>query len=352
MKHTACSKTAPSQNQSAIACFFAGLLRSGNPVSANAHRPQKNPREILPIKARTVLRSLLLSIALVGTAYAQPPSFPQVAARLQELGYLPFAPMVEHLPDGQSKRVYFFRFPVPEVLQRTVDQYPWDPGNPFFRGALIQFERQNGILHSRGVSEGRIHAQVTQKLDTGTQDRWRWEWVLVDKYAGTSRPEELRVWRTGDGFVYHTVVNTGVLGSTPDGTWPVYQRLPTTTMRGVFPIPISWQEYRSLRGLQVPQWGGSALLQPARGTVNGHPVRWSPYNDPDIRWVNYFDAGRGIHYYPRASYGFPQSAGCVEEPYAAARHVFALLHYGVPVTIASNPRMEQNNGNFHASKQA
>lgn len=63
-----------------------------------------------------------------------------------------------------------------------------------------------------------------------------------------------------------------------------------------------------------------------------------------ILWVNYFDDGRGIHYYPRASYGFPQSAGCVEEPYASAPVTYRYLHYGVPVTVSASV--------FHSSKDS
>ena len=32
----------------------------------------------------------------------------------------------------------------------------------------------------------------------------------------------------------------------------------------------------------------------------------------------YFDGGEAVHYFPRGSYGFPQSLGCVELPYAQA----------------------------------
>jgi len=287
-----------------------------------------------PWRLAVPLFPLLLSFT--SPAMAKPPVFPYVASRLQDLGYLPLTPAIEHLQDGKIRSFYFFRFPVPASLQHIADQYPWNRNNPFFRGALIQFERQNGILHATGISEGNLHKQVIRALAKGKPDRWPWEWVLVDKVAGTPKPETLFIWREGQGFIYHTLVNTGVLGSTPDGTWPIYQRLPKTTMRGVFPEPVSWATYRALQGQTVPQWAGGTLLQSAVGTVNGRPVRWIPYNDPGILWVNYFDAGRGIHYYPRASYGFPQSASCVEEPYKSAPVVYRLLHYGVPVTVVQN----------------
>ena len=38
--------------------------------------------------------------------------------------------------------------------------------------------------------------------------------------------------------------------------------------------------------------------------------------------MNYFNGGDAVHGYPRASYGFPQSNGCVELPIETAK-----LHY-------------------------
>ena len=41
-----------------------------------------------------------------------------------------------------------------------------------------------------------------------------------------------------------------------------------------------------------------------------------------------------MHYFPRDSYGYPQSLGCVELPYAQAKHVWPYLTYGSLVTVA------------------
>jgi len=266
------------------------------------------------------------------------PTFRQIVRRLQSMKYLPITHAFIHGKDGVPRRHDAFLWPVPAALQNAVDRYAWNSQNPFIRGAIIQFERVSGILGQRSVSYGRLHRSVVNALFSkgAKPDPWTWEWVYVTKADGTEQPELLHIWEYGKGWIWHTRVNTGVLGSTPEGTWPIYQRLPKTTMRGVFPVPISWGAYRAMEGQQVPQWAGSSLMQPAVGTVNGHPVRWQPYNDPGILWVNYFDDGRGIHYYPRASYGFPQSAGCVEEPYKAAPVTYRLLHYGVPVTVSKS----------------
>ncbi len=281
-------------------------------------------------------------------------SFSEIVMRLQNLDYLPITKAYIRGSCGQKTRHDAFRFRVPAPLQKAVDDYAWNPQNPFIRGAIIQFERQNGILGPRGVSEGTEHPDVIRALfsKAARKNHYAWEWVYVTKGQGTSQLEQLHIWERGlhfvpasfgdkskafavrNGWIWGTVVNTGVMGATPNGTWPIYQRLPSTTMRGVFPVPISQGEYNALAGQEVPQWSGSTLMQPARGLMNGHLVRWQPYDDPDILWVNYFDNGRGIHYYPRASYGFPQSAGCVEQPYHSAPITYKLLHYGVPVTIS------------------
>jgi hypothetical protein len=267
---------------------------------------------------------------------AKPPTFAQVVSRLQNLGYLPLIQAYVHGPGGQRIRHDAFLWPVPKALQTAADQYAWNPANPFIRGAIVQFERANGILGPRGVSYGHLHRPVIEALfrRSARPDPWPWEWVYVTKASGTKQPEQLHVWEHGKGWIWQTPVNTGVLGSTPEGTWPIYQRLPKTTMRGVFPVPISLVQYHALAGQTVPQWAGSSLRMSARGMVGGHPVTWQPYDDPGILWVSYFDDGRGIHYYPRAAYGFPQSAGCVEEPYQAAPITYRLLHYGVPVTVS------------------
>jgi hypothetical protein len=273
-------------------------------------------------------------------------SFQRVVWHLQSLGYLPIVHGFVRGGGNTKARHDAFLWPVPAALQKTVDQFAWNAQNPFIRGAIIQFERANGgtglaagrLLGPRGVSEGRLHENVVRAIlsTSAKPDPFPWQWVYVTKADGTKQPESLHLWERGQGYIWHTRVNTGVLGSTPNGTWPIYQRLPSTTMHGVFPVPVSPLEYAALKGQQVPQWTGSTLMQPERGLVKGHQVRWRPYNDPGIKWVNYFDDGRGIHYYPRASYGFPQSAGCVEEPRKAAKITYGLLHYGVPVTVSKS----------------
>lgn len=236
---------------------------------------------------------------------------------LQTLGYLPLTPAGAH--------AVRFAFPVPAALQAAADQQRWNRYNPFIEGAVDQFSRVNGLQPARAFYEGQLTPVIRKRLLSAKArpDPYPWLWVLVTK----ARPETLRIWQAQAGWVYRARVNTGVADSTPTGTWAIYQRLPKTEMKGVFPTPISWTRYQVLL-----RTSASTTLV---GLAHGQPVYWKPYDDKDIRWVNYFFEGRGIHYFPRLHYGYPQSAGCVETSLSRAEDIYALLHIGVPVTIAS-----------------
>jgi lipoprotein-anchoring transpeptidase ErfK/SrfK len=110
-------------------------------------------------------------------------------------------------------------------------------------------------------------------------------------------PETATVWRDG-GDIFTTLVNTGIpQAPTAAGTYPVYARYLVTTMTGKNP--------------------------------NG-----TPYSDPGIPWVSYFNGGDALHGFIRASYGFPQSLGCVEMTYANAAIMYPLTPLGTLVTVS------------------
>ena len=52
-----------------------------------------------------------------------------------------------------------------------------------------------------------------------------------------------------------------------------------------------------------------------------------------VYWVSYFRAGEAVHYFPRGSYGYQQSLGCVELPYAQAKFIWPYMTYGTLVTV-------------------
>ena len=118
-------------------------------------------------------------------------------------------------------------------------------------------------------------------------------WVTVTEQTD---PELLKVHENGT-IKITSLANTGVPGATTQpGDFPIYVRYLTTTMIGT--------------------------------NVDG-----TKYDDPGIPWVNYFNGGDAVHGYPRASYGFPQSNGCVELPIAEAEKVYAQLAVGDMVDV-------------------
>ncbi len=113
--------------------------------------------------------------------------------------------------------------------------------------------------------------------------------------ASESSPESLTVYHNGR-VVLRTPANTGIPGTgTAPGTFPVFERLRSQVMRGTNP---DGSHYADL-----------------------------------VQWVAYFNGGDAVHYMPRASYGSPQSLGCIELPYAAAEQAWGYLSYGTLVTV-------------------
>jgi hypothetical protein len=118
-------------------------------------------------------------------------------------------------------------------------------------------------------------------------------WVTVTEQTD---PELLKV-HENRKIKITSLANTGVPGATTQtGDFPIYVRYLTTTMIGT--------------------------------NVDG-----TKYDDPGIPWVNYFNGGDAVHGYPRASYGFPQSNGCVELPIAEAELVYQQLAVGDLVDV-------------------
>ncbi len=203
----------------------------------------------------------------------------------------------------------------------------------FRQGAILQFEDADHLPLGK-MSHAALKQAVAVALKDGFRNPWPYTWVQVSK----TDPETATVWTlvgTKLIAVLHTPVNTGVLHSTPDGSWPVYERVPVTTMKGAFPAPLTPYQQRLYRAAKS---AGFALKGTNIDHWHGALVQWRPYDDPGIKWVSYFDRGRALHYFPRTGYGWPQSAGCVEMPDKAAHQIFSTIHYGSVVTVSKRLR--------------
>ena len=212
---------------------------------------------------------------------------------LAELDYLPLRFVHTGPYDAGSsavqRGVFAWRFAdVPEQLTSL-----WQPSayNTLTKGALMRFQNVED-LPTTGVADGQTWHALLAAVDQHKADPDTYNYVLVT----TSLPETLTLY-VNFKPIYHTLVNTGIsVRPTALATNPVYLRYTVTTMSGTNPD----------------------------GTH---------YDDPGIPWVSYFNGGEALHGYIRASYGWPQSLGCVEMPFANAEIVWPYTPIGTLVTV-------------------
>jgi peptidoglycan hydrolase-like protein with peptidoglycan-binding domain len=227
-------------------------------------------------------------------------AFQQALARL---GYLPYtfhSIYGIHLPGGRESRSmaahHAFHPPTGVLSANVRDAPPLDYGrlDETTQGALTVFEAAHGIeaTEPSSFSDTRIWESLLAAETDGRRDPSPYTFVTVTE----SSPETLEVHK-GNRVVLSSPANTGVAGAeTPQGIFPIFARDVSTTMIGTDPD----------------------------GTH---------YDDPDVPWVNYFNGGDAVHGYERASYGVPQSNGCVELPVSTAETVFGMLALGDIVYI-------------------
>ncbi|MFB5190867.1 L,D-transpeptidase [Alicyclobacillus fastidiosus] len=109
-------------------------------------------------------------------------------------------------------------------------------------------------------------------------------------------PETLTLYRNGKPLL-KSLCNTGVTGATTQpGQYYIHSMVQSATMSGVDP--------------------------------DGET-----YHIPNVPWVMGLVGNTAIHGYPRASYGYPQSNGCVELPIETAKKLYRLVQVGTPVAI-------------------
>jgi peptidoglycan hydrolase-like protein with peptidoglycan-binding domain len=173
----------------------------------------------------------------------------------------------------------------------------WSAGssNEIITGAIRTFEWDQNLTVD-GIAGKQVWSRLLTAIAKGESSKHGYTYVWVTQ-AGT---EHLDLYHNGK-LAITTAVNTGIPGrDTVDGTFPVYLRYTVTQMQGTNP--------------------------------NG-----TPYNDT-VYWVSYFNGGDAVHAFPRYSYGFYQSLGCVELPYngggpGVAENVWNLITYGTLVTV-------------------
>jgi hypothetical protein len=219
---------------------------------------------------------------------------------LAELGYLPLtwspkgAPVADtaaaqkaaalHAPPG----TFSWRYSnTPSELQSLWKATTW---TRMTQGAVMAFQADHGLDVDGIPGPTTWHTLIKAALAGDKAQLY--SYVVVHR----SVPQTLTLWSDGQ-VILSAKINTGVPAApTPFGTHPVFEHIPVGTMRGTNP--------------------------------DG-----SKYVDPGIKWISYFNGGEAIHGFDRATYGFPQSVGCVEAPNATAAKIWPYTPIGTLVSI-------------------
>ena len=163
--------------------------------------------------------------------------------------------------------------------------------NVIYKGALMRFQAQHNLPVTGNIDGTTWHTLVVAALRHQRSDE-TYNVVVVRR----ALPQRVTLYRNGiDSFT--TLANTGIAAApTAPGTYTVYLRYVTTTMSGTLP--------------------------------DG-----KPYHDTGIPWTSYFNGGDALHGFIRSSYGWPQSLGCVEMPFATAKILWPYTPLGTLVTV-------------------
>jgi hypothetical protein len=245
----------------------------------------KNASEVaweVPAGSETRLQQMLAELGYLpykftGEIVAKTPEA-QVAAATTETPKGHFAPRWGNTPSGLK-----------ELWQ--------DEREVLVEGALMSYQERNG-LEVDGVAGPEVWEAIMKSVIAGDVKPEKgagngYSWSLVSE----SSPETVSIWHNGKWVVNGVSANTGIPGAETElGTHNVYLRYEETTMSGENP--------------------------------DG-----SKYVDPGIMWVSYFYGGDALHAFDRASYGSPQSLGCVEMALEDAAAVWPYTPIGTPVTV-------------------
>jgi lipoprotein-anchoring transpeptidase ErfK/SrfK len=220
---------------------------------------------------------------------------------LAQLGYLPltWAPAAGATAPADSLQAQLSAAYDPPAGTFTWKRgYPsslhelWQQGsaNTVETGAITAFEGDHEMVTTEKMSSS-LWTSLLKAAAANDMNTDGYSYAIANQHL----PETLTIWHDGQKRLT-TPVNTGIsVSQTEVGTFPVYEKLPFQIMSGTNP--------------------------------DG-----SHYADPVV-WVSYFNGGDAVHYYPRGSYGWNQSLGCVELPTYSAHNAYDLLPYGSLVTV-------------------
>jgi hypothetical protein len=232
---------------------------------------------------------------------------------LAQLGYLPltWAPATgSPVPLTNLNAQYSAAYNPPQGNYTWQPGYPsrlmnlWRPDAPsnILRGAVAAFQADHGLMLDmitenqyglivNGSIGHRLWKAMFRALAHQDMNKHGYTYAVASQHY----PETLTVWHNGVK-IFHHLANTGIpISPTAVRTDPVYIRYQSQIMKGTNP--------------------------------DG-----SKYAD-QVYWVAYFHGGEAVHYFPRYSYGFQQSLGCVELPYNEAKWIWPYLTYGTLVTV-------------------
>ena len=215
---------------------------------------------------------------------------------LAQLGYLPVtfapsgpAPAPKELAQPQPGS-FTWRFS--DSLSGLEDHWGAGDFGVLTQGAIMTFQDQHHLTVD-GVPGPRLWTALLQASGAGQPDSAPYDYVFVDKDA----PEHLTLWVNGVDKFPDVAVNTGLHGAdTPDGTYPVFEHVTASEMKGTNPD----------------------------GTT---------YDDPNVPWASYFYQGDALHGFVRPTYGSAQSNGCVEMSISDAGTLWPYTPIGTLVTV-------------------
>jgi hypothetical protein len=173
----------------------------------------------------------------------------------------------------------------------------WNPSEytTITKAAIMKFENLNDMTVD-GLPGPSVWRQLMSDAIAGRRQEEGEEGGYSYVYVHREVPETATLWHDGQTIIT-SAANTGISGAETElGSFAVFEHLPETTMSGTNPD----------------------------GT---------PYKDPGIKWVSYFNGGDALHNFDRASFGTPQSLGCVELPLAASAEIYKYTPIGTLVTI-------------------